>query len=314
MPSIPDTSAQPRKAMAIQAFLDHLRYERRLSPHTLRNYRRDLMRFDAWRAEQPDATDWAQLREPQIRAYIAQRHRQGLDGKSLARELSALRSLFEHLIQQGLAQQNPARGVRPPKSPRKLPSNLDADQLCALLDVGEVPASGKPSLDLRDTAMVELFYSSGLRLAELISIDLGDLDAADATLTVTGKGNKTRRVPVGRTALTAIQAWLEARPELAAPEERALFVSTRGRRIHPRSVQLRLQRWARLHGAGRDLHPHLLRHSFASHLLESSGDLRAVQELLGHANISTTQIYTHLDFQHLAKVYDAAHPRAKKRS
>jgi integrase/recombinase XerC len=221
---------------------------------------------------------------------------------------------------------NPARGLRAPKSARRLPATLDADTLGALLDA-TLPADGTDPgadasaeasvdtdpLELRDNAMVELFYSSGLRLAELIAIDLRDLDPSEATLTVVGKGAKTRRVPVGRAALEAVAAWLKVRPMLAASEEPALFVSSRGQRIHPRTVQARLKHWAEQRGARRNLHPHLLRHSFASHLLESSGDLRAVQELLGHADISTTQVYTHLDFQHLAQVYDRTHPRARKR-
>jgi integrase/recombinase XerC len=199
--------------------------------------------------------------------------------------------------------------VRAPKVRRKLPATLDADQLCALLD-----APDDEPLAQRDAAMVELFYSSGLRLAELISVNLGDIDMQDGTLTVTGKGAKTRRVPVGTKAREAIRCWLEQRGRLARPDEPALFVSQRGKRIHPRTVQQRLNRWALTQGATRNVHPHLLRHSFASHLLESSGDLRAVQELLGHSDISTTQVYTHLDFQHLAQVYDKAHPRAKKKS
>ncbi len=203
---------------------------------------------------------------------------------------------------------NPAVGVRAPKSPRKLPGTLDADQLCGLLDRVE-----DDPLSLRDSAMIELFYSSGLRLAELISVNLGDIDMADGELSVLGKGAKTRRVPVGQKAREAVQRWLRVRPGLADRDEPALFVSSRGTRIHPRTVQQRLTRWAREQGANQGLHPHMLRHSFATHLLESSGDLRAVQELLGHADIGTTQIYTHLDFQHLAQVYDQAHPRARKK-
>jgi integrase/recombinase XerC len=208
----------------------------------------------------------------------------------------------------GLAKVSPAVGVRAPKTPRKLPVTLEADQLCQLLDQPQ-----DDLLAIRDAAMVELFYSSGLRLAELVAVNLGDIDGADAALSVTGKGAKTRRVPVGAKAREAVERWLRVRANLAAEGERALFVSSRGGRIHPRTVQARLAQWARERGATRGLHPHLLRHSFASHLLESSGDLRAVQELLGHADISTTQIYTHLDFQHLAQVYDQAHPRAKKK-
>jgi integrase/recombinase XerC len=291
----------------LAAFLAHLQNERQLSPHTLSSYRRDLEQVLIWLRQQGwDA--WQALDSHQVRAYIAQRHRLGLSGKSLQRELSALRGLFRYLLREGLSQVNPAQGVRAPKAPRKLPALLDADQLGALLDQ---PADD--TLEVRDLAMLELFYSSGLRLAELTSLNLADLDFADASLRVTGKGNKTRLLPVGQQALQAIRAWLAMRPGLAAAGEPALFVSQRGNRIHPRTVQMRVARWSLAKAAQRPLHPHLMRHSFASHLLESSGDLRAVQELLGHANIATTQIYTHVDFQHLAQVYDQAHPRAKKK-
>jgi integrase/recombinase XerC len=296
----------------LEAFLGHLANERRLSPLTLSNYRRDLQRLLVWRRRQ-GVDDWSALREVHVRQYIAGRHRAGIGGKTIARELSAMRTLFGWLMREGRAKLDPAAGVRAPKTGRKLPTTFDADQLSALLDAGPDQGAGDDPLSLRDTAMVELFYSSGLRLAELIALDVRDIDPRDPMLTVTGKGAKTRRVPIGRAALAAVQTWLQVRGLLAKPDEPALFVSNRGRRIHPRTVQARLQGWARHRGAGRDLHPHLLRHSFASHLLESSGDLRAVQELLGHADISTTQVYTHLDFQHLARVYDEAHPRARKR-
>jgi integrase/recombinase XerC len=226
----------------------------------------------------------------------------------LQRELAALRSLYRYLLREGLVGHNPALGVRAPKTPRKLPATLEADQLCALLD-----APDADPLALRDHAMIELFYSSGLRLAELIAVNVADIDRGDATVEVTGKGAKTRRVPVGGKARAAIERWLRVRGEYARVDQAALFVSRRGNRIHPRTVQQRLQRWALMQGATRSIHPHLLRHSFASHLLESSSDLRAVQELLGHSDISTTQVYTHLDFQHLALVYDQAHPRAKRK-
>ncbi len=292
----------------IDRFLDHLRHERRLSPLTLKNYAVDLEQIRAWCAGE-GITSWTHLDQHQVRSYVAKRHRGGLSGKSLQRELSTLRSLFRYLLREGEAEANPAQGVRAPKVGRRLPATLDADQLKRLLDT---PA--ETALEQRDLAMMELIYSSGLRLAELVSLDLSDIDlSGDATLEVTGKGAKSRQVPVGRKARESLRCWLQARDDLAAPQETALFVSRRGTRIHPRTVQQRLKRWAVAHGATRNLHPHLLRHSFASHLLESSGDLRAVQELLGHADISTTQIYTHLDFQHLARVYDQAHPRAKKK-
>lgn len=309
-------------------FLGHLANERRVSPHTLSNYRRDLKRIARWRLEQGIQV-WSDLRDEAIRRYVAARHRTGIGGRTLARELSALRTFFDYLLRERLVSHNPARGLRAPKSARRLPSCLDADTLSALLDsdspigpgadaTGSGTAAADSGIDneplaLRDTAMVELLYSSGLRLAELISVDVRDIDPADAMLTVVGKGSKTRRVPVGRAALQAIAGWIAVRPLLAAADEPALFVSSRGVRIHPRTVQARLKHWAQQRSAGRNLHPHLLRHSFASHLLESSGDLRAVQELLGHADIATTQVYTHLDFQHLAQVYDQAHPRARKR-
>jgi integrase/recombinase XerC len=300
---MPDSDAPEH----LEPFLRHLAHERRLSPHTLTSYRRDLTRIRDWLTAEGRGP-WERVDQATVRRYAAWRHRGGASGRTLQRELSALRTLFRYLLREGLVGHNPAQGVRAPKSPRKLPGTLDADQLCALLDHPD-----DEPLALRDTAMVELFYSSGLRLAELVSVNLGDIDMNDGTLEVTGKGAKTRRVPVGRQARDAIARWLGVRGGLAGMEERALFVSSRGGRIHPRTVQERLRRWAIGQGATRHVHPHLLRHSFASHLLESSGDLRAVQELLGHADISTTQVYTHLDFQHLAQVYDKAHPRARKK-
>lgn len=291
----------------VDKFLQHLALERRLSPRTIDAYRRDLADFLNWHPNQ-NQLDWGKLQQAEIRSYAAQRHRQGLSGKTLQRRLAALRSFFRFLNRESLSQQNPAIGVRAPKVKRKLPVTLDVDQLGQLLELpGDAP------LDLRDQAIMELLYSSGLRLAELVSIDLHNLDRNDAMLEVTGKGNKTRRLPVGRKALGAIDQWLKVRGELAKASEMALFVSQRGGRLSARSVQSRLALHAKEQGASRHIHPHLLRHSFASHLLESSGDLRAVQELLGHADISTTQIYTHLDFQHLAEVYDQTHPRARKK-
>ncbi len=295
-------------ADVIASFIHHLAHERRLSDHTLSNYRRDLERVAAWLGAHGDsAVD--RLDEPTVRLYIAWRYRNGASGKTLQRELSTLRGLYRWLLREGHTKVNPALGVRAPKSPRKLPATLDADQLCGLLDQVE-----EDPLAIRDAAMIELFYSSGLRLAELISVNLGDIDMTEGELSVIGKGAKTRRVPVGGKAREAVTRWLRVRGLLAALDEPALFVSSRGGRIRPRTVQQRLSRWAQQQGAVRGFHPHLLRHSFATHLLESSGDLRAVQELLGHADIGTTQIYTHLDFQHLAQVYDRAHPRAKKKS
>jgi integrase/recombinase XerC len=292
----------------IESFLGHLAHERRLSEQTLIAYRRDLERLSDWLSE-AESLAIEKLDEQAVRQYLAWRHRHGASGKTLQRELSSLRSLYRWLLREGLAGSNPAVGVRAPKSPRRLPATLDADQLCSLLDN---PADDD-LLTIRDQAMIELFYSSGLRLAELVSVNVGDIDMAEGELGVLGKGSKTRRVPVGIKARDAVRRWMLVRANLAAAGEPALFVSSRGTRINPRTVEVRIARWARLQGATRDLHPHLLRHSFATHLLESSGDLRAVQELLGHADIGTTQIYTHLDFQHLAQVYDQAHPRAKKK-
>jgi integrase/recombinase XerC len=311
-PATPVTAADPVHAPApepIEPFLAHLAHERRLAPTTLDAYRADLLRICAW-LETQGATPAAiaGLDQHQVRQYVAWRHRNGTSGRTLQRELASLRSLYRWLLREGRARNNPAVGIRAPKTPRKLPGTLDADQICGLLD--------RPVDDLlaiRDTAMIELFYSSGLRLAELIAVNVGDIDMADGSLRVTGKGSKTRVIPVGTQARAAVERWGRVRANLAAADEPALFVSSRGGRIHPRTVRTRVAQWAQEQGATRKVHPHLLRHSFASHLLESSGDLRAVQELLGHADISTTQVYTHLDFQHLAQVYDQAHPRARRK-
>lgn len=294
-------------AEELDAYLTSLETERRLSRHTVAAYRRDLealldfcVREGLARLDELDV--W------HIRRFAAESHRKGLSPRSIARRLSAARSFLRFLVERGRLRANAASGVSAPKPGRRLPGTLDADQVAELLEV-----SGGDALVVRDRAMLELFYSSGLRLAELVGLDLDDLDFADKTVRVTGKGNKTRIVPVGRHALEAVRQWLPERIGLAGEAERALFVSRRGRRLAARSVQARLDRWALRRGSPRRLHPHLLRHSFATHLLESSGDLRAVQELLGHASISTTQIYTHLDFQHLATSYDQAHPRARRR-
>jgi integrase/recombinase XerC len=292
----------------VTRFLDHLRHERRLSPRTVSAYGRDLDLAARW-CRSAALGDWTELDSQRIRSLVAARHRAGASGRSLQRLLSALRALYRYLLREREVPGSPAEGIRAPRTPRRLPATLDADELARILD----GADADTVLAARDLAVMELLYSSGLRLAEVVSLDLVDLDLPDASLVVTGKGAKTRVVPIGRKARAALRAWLERRPELAADDEGALFVSRRGRRIAARTVQQRLDRLARRRGAVRRIHPHLLRHSFASHLLESSGDLRAVQELLGHADIATTQIYTHLDFQHLAQVYDQAHPRARKR-
>ena len=293
----------------IDKYLGHLSSERRLSPHTASNYRRDLVALLDF-CETNGIGRWQDVTHPDMRRFAADAHRNGLGSASIARRLSAVRGFFRFLAREGEVSANPAEDVTPPKGARKLPTTLDADQVARLLDL-----PGDAAIDARDRAMLELFYSSGLRLAELCSLDLLDVASInDAQLEVTGKGSKTRIVPVGRYARQAIKDWLKRRGEMAAENEAALFVGTRGKRISPRSVQARLEFRSREQCLGVHVHPHMLRHSFASHLLESSGDLRAVQELLGHADISTTQVYTHLDFQHLASVYDAAHPRARRRS
>ncbi len=302
-----DAPGQGSLTQWVESFLQHLHNERRLSPHTLANYQRDLVAFAAYCFTR-DVSDWRSIDEHRLRAYSALRHREGLSGRSLQRNLSAIRSFFNYLLREGVLRHNPGQGIRAPKSPRKLPRTLDVDQVGRLLAVEQ-----RDPLAHRDRAMMELVYSSGLRLAELVSLNLNDVDLADGTVRVTGKGAKTRVVPVGRYAGTALKDWLAVRAELTGPDQPALFVNRNGRRLGARSVQLRLRGWALKQGMDVNVHPHMLRHCFASHLLESSGDLRAVQELLGHADIATTQVYTHLDFQHLAKVYDQAHPRAKKR-
>ncbi|MEM6773712.1 MAG: tyrosine recombinase XerC [Pseudomonadota bacterium] len=298
----------PSLEQDIGAFLDQLVQVRRLSAHTVKAYRRDLGDFAQFCAD-ARVKSAGEVREAHIRRWLAAAHRRGLAPSTQQRRLSALRALFTWVGREGGERRNPAAAVLAPRKKRRLPRTLEADELGALLSV-----SSDDPLTLRDLAMAELLYSSGLRLAELKSLNLSDLDLGQRLVVVTGKGRKTRSVPVGSAALSAIEAYLKLRPPAGnADGEQALFLSRRGLRISERSIQLRLQRLAQRVGLGRDLHPHMLRHSFASHLLESSGDLRAVQELLGHSDISTTQIYTHLDFQHLAKVYDSAHPRASRR-
>lgn len=293
----------------LTGFLHYLATEKRHSSHTCQAYQRDLQRLMHWALVQtPPVQQWDRLAVADVRRYAATLNREGLSGRSIARALSAIRRFFDYLIREHRVKSNPALDVRAPKSGRRLPVAADADQLGHLLDT-------RPDdpLEVRDLAMFELFYSSGLRLSELTGVDLPHLDLKSAEVRVLGKGNRERVIPVGRKAIQAIREWLALRPALAQEGERALFVSQRGGRLSARSIQQRLDRWGRQCGADQHLHPHLLRHSFASHLLESSGDLRAVQELLGHADIATTQVYTHLDFQHLARVYDQAHPRARRR-
>jgi integrase/recombinase XerC len=290
-----------------KAWLDTLEHQRRLSRHSLANYSRavDVL------FKLKDKIELRDLDTQQIRRFVARLHAAGLSGRTLALTLSAWRGFYRWLARHRGFSANPVQGVRAPKSPRHLPKALSVEQAQQLLETA-APATPEAA---RDRAMFELLYSSGLRLGELVALDADDgrLDLKQGEVTVTGKGSKTRTVPVGGRAREALRDWLKARALLAAPQERALFVGARGRRIAPGTVQARLRAWANRQGLGASVHPHMLRHSFASHVLQSSQDLRAVQEMLGHASISTTQVYTHLDFQALAKVYDAAHPRARKK-
>lgn len=288
-------------------FLTELKVEKRASHHTIKNYRRDIEQLISFCTEKA-INHWREVGHNHIRSHIASRHRQGISGKSLQRELSAIRSFYKYLLKKRLVATNPAQQIKAPKQARKLPKTLDVDQITGLMEAGT-----DSILELRDLAMFELFYSSGLRLSELADLNLTDLDLPDKSLVVrSGKGGKSRILPIGGKAVYALEKWLQQRTQTARISEPAVFTSTRGSRLSQRSIQLRLSRWCQKKGIAEHIHPHMLRHSFASHLLESSRDLRAVQELLGHSNISTTQIYTHLDFQHLADVYDKAHPRAKK--
>jgi integrase/recombinase XerC len=292
----------------IDGYLRHLGFERRLSPHTATNYARDLRALADY-AERGNLDGWHHIDSQHVRMFAARSHASGLSPRSVQRRLSATRGFFNYLMREGVLKSNPAVDIRAPKAGKRLPGTLDADQLNQLLDI---PA--EDALAVRDRAIMELFYSSGLRLAELVGLDLPHLDLADRTVRVLGKGSKTRIVPVGRKADSALRAWLQERVALAAIDETALFVGRNGGRLKHRAIQLRIAYWARRKGLPSRVYPHLFRHSFATHLLESSKDLRGVQELLGHADISTTQIYTHLDFAHLARTYDASHPRAKRKT
>jgi len=286
-------------------FIEHLRVERQLSPETLKNYARDLekVRQELNRLE---SQSWLGVTDKPLRRAIAELHADGLSGRSLQRMLSALRSFYKYLNREGLARANPALDIKAPKVPRRLPKTLGADSLDDLLDVDT-----DDPLEIRDLAMMELLYSSGLRVSELVGADLPDLDLRDAMIRVLGKGRKERQVPIGAKARQALSRWLGVRNTLVAVNEMALFVGQRGRRLSSRTVEQRMQRWGELARVSGSLHPHKLRHSFATELLAHSGDLRAVQELLGHADISTTQIYTHLDFNQLQQIYRSAHPRAR---
>ena len=289
----------------IGKFIRHLEYERRLSPLTCKHYRRDLVALKNF-CDEVQIARWGDLDAEHIRACSAMNYRRGLSARSIQRRLSAARTFFRYLLREKHVKQNPVESVSAPKAGKRLPANLDADRMARLLEI-----SGEGPLVDRDRAILELLYSSGLRLAELTGLNCGDVDMVDATVHVTGKGNKDRIIPVGRLAIAALLRWQRVRTKLADADETALFVSQRGTRLSGRSVQSRVNYWARRQGIDTKVYPHLFRHSFATHLLESSHDLRGVQELLGHASISTTQVYTHLDFQHLAQIYDKTHPRAK---
>ncbi len=302
-----ETGLAAALAEPLHGFTRYLASEKRHSPHTCSSYEDDLRRFGDWVAGSEARTAWCELTSHDLRRYVAVLSRSGLGGRSIARHLSAIRRFYDYLLRERLAKDNPVLDVRAPKAGRRLPKVADVDQLSHLLD-----AAPDDPLEMRDLSMFELLYSSGLRLSELAGLNLESIDRRGGEVRVLGKGGKERMLPVGRRALSALTQWLEVRPALVAEGELALYVSRRGERLSNRSIQSRLSRWGMKNGADQKLHPHLLRHSFASHMLESSGDLRAVQELLGHADISTTQIYTHLDFQHLAKVYDQSHPRARR--
>jgi integrase/recombinase XerC len=298
---------EPAEREWIDRFLSHLAHERRMSAHTIMAYRRDLHGLAEFGAKRRFTT-WNALDHSGVRTFAAALHGAGLAPRSIQRHLSAARTFYEFLMREGHCARNPALDVRAPKTKKRLPATLDADQMGRLLAFRV-----DDSLSARDKAIMELFYSSGLRLAELVSLSVTAVDLKDRTVRVLGKGSKTRIVPVGRQAVDALKAWLQERAGLVRSGVDALFVGRSGSPLSVRSVQLRVGAWGRRQGLGVHVHPHMFRHSFATHLLESSGDLRGVQELLGHADIGTTQIYTHLDFQHLATVYEAAHPRARRR-
>ncbi len=292
---------------AVDAYLSFLRYEKGLAANTCAAYQRDIQKLSLL-ATGLVIEKWPALTAEHLRRCLAALNREGLSPRSLHRWLSAVRQFFDFLMREGICHSNPGLQVQAPKRPKKLPDTLDTDQLAGVLD-----ATPDSPLSIRDHAMMELFYSSGLRLAELVALDLVDLDLDEGVVRVVGKGSKERIVPVGSKARNAIQQWLTVRRDMAQDGENAVFIARGGQRISRRQVQVRVKAWGLQQGLDGNLHPHKLRHSFASHLLESSGELRAVQELLGHSDISTTQIYTHLDFQHLANVYDRAHPRARKK-
>ena len=291
----------------LEGFLEYLENIKQYSSHTLSAYQRDIQQYNHWLGTE-DGEELGNSQFFHIQRYITHLHRQGMSSRTLKRKLSSLRSFFNFLLKNHHIKANPALDIHTPKMPGSLPETLDIELMNTLMNI---PLD--TTIGIRDKAILELFYSSGLRLGELVSLDVQNVNLSDATLRVTGKGKKTRVIPIGYEAVEALKHWLEKRVDIADNSEVAIFLSNRGSRITPRAVQLRVNHWQRELGIEQHIHPHKLRHSFASHVLESSGDLRAVQELLGHADISTTQIYTHLDYQHLAKVYDKSHPRARKK-
>ncbi len=296
----------------LERYLAYLETEKRYSPHTVSNYRRDLEKLVSY-CHEKGFQGWHELTTADLRRITGNLHRNGLAAKSLHRWLSAVRRFFRYLHREGVVGQNPADLVQAPKVRRDLPSVMDVDQTVQMLDSQpQLEAGADPRLDVRDQAILELFYGAGVRLAELAGLDIQDVHLQEGLARVLGKGRKQRDVPIGAAARTAVQHWLQLRGQFCGADQQALFVSAHGQRLAPRSIQTRIKLWAKRRGYDGRLYPHLLRHSFASHMLESSGDLRGVQELLGHADIATTQIYTHLNFQHLAEVYDKAHPRAQK--
>ncbi|KKO43891.1 site-specific tyrosine recombinase XerC [Arsukibacterium ikkense] len=308
------TTAEPRWQRDLEHYLSYLRFERGYASRTLQTYRQQLCLLAGSVAANAADFSWQQQTESSLQTYLASGRRRGLSARSLALTVAALRGLYRYLQQQQQVSDNPAQYLTVPKPKAKLPKNLDIDTLQHLLSFD----SSSDVLACRDKAMLELFYSSGLRLAELVGANINDIDWREQLIRVRGKGSKERQIPIGSVALAALQQWRSQRPLLlgnATPEadQNALFLSKQQQRISARQVRQRVNHWAKVQGLGQQLHPHMLRHSFASHVLQSSGDLRAVQDLLGHANLSTTQVYTHLDFQHLAAVYDNAHPRARKK-
>ncbi|RXP53826.1 tyrosine recombinase XerC [Vibrio parahaemolyticus] len=308
MTTTPNTPLPNSLQKPLERFYEFLRSEKGLSLHTQRNYKQQLETMAQHLAEM-GLKDWSQVDAGWVRQLAGKGMREGMKASSLATRLSSLRSFFDFLISRGEMSANPAKGVSAPRKKRPLPKNLDVDEVNQLLEVNE-----DDPLAIRDRAMMELMYGAGLRLAELVSVDVRDVQLRSGELRVIGKGDKERKVPFSGMATEWVGKWLRVRGDLAAPGEPALFVSKLGTRISHRSVQKRMAEWGQKQSVASHISPHKLRHSFATHMLESSNNLRAVQELLGHENISTTQIYTHLDFQHLAQAYDQAHPRARKKN